>query len=114
MREFATAVLRSHGYRVLQACSGVDALEVWHWHAARISLLASDLVMPEGLGGVELAARLRRERPTLRVLLTSGYANEVIGEQFRPPPGTHFITKPYKPLGLARAVRDALDDHFDR
>ena len=114
VREFATAVLRSHGYRVLQACSGVDALEVWHWHAARISLLASDLVMPEGLGGVELAARLRRERPTLRVLLTSGYANEVIGEQFRPPPGTHFITKPYKPLGLARAVRDALDDHFDR
>jgi two-component system cell cycle sensor histidine kinase/response regulator CckA len=114
VREFAAAVLRSHGYRVLQACSGVDALEVWKWHGPRIALLLTDLVMPDGLGGVELAARLRREKPTLKVVLTSGYANETIGQEFHPPAGTHFIHKPYQPQMLVQAVRDALDDNFNR
>jgi two-component system cell cycle sensor histidine kinase/response regulator CckA len=114
VREFAVAVLRSRGYRVLQACSGVEALEVWKWHAAKISLLFSDLVMPDGLGGVELAARLRREKPSLKVVLTSGYAKEAIGQEFHPPVGAHFIHKPYKPQALAEAVRDALNDRYDR
>ncbi len=114
VREFAVAVLRSHGYRVLQACSGIDALEVWKWHGARIALLVTDLVLPDGLSGVELAARLRKEKPTLKVVLTSGYASETIGEEFRPPAGMHFIHKPYKPQLLAQTVRDALDDSFNR
>jgi two-component system, cell cycle sensor histidine kinase and response regulator CckA len=114
VREFAVAVLSGQGYRVLQACSGVDALEVWKWHAPRISLVFSDLVLPDGMGGAELAAKLRKEKPTLRVVLTSGYANETIGEEFRPPAGTHFIHKPYKPQVLVQAVRDALDDNFGR
>jgi hypothetical protein len=114
VREFAAAVLRSHGYRVLQACSGIDALEVWKWHGPRIALLVTDLVLPDGLGGVDLAARLRKEKPALRVVLTSGYANESFGDGFQPPTGMHFIGKPYKPQGLAQAVRDALDDKFNR
>jgi CheY-like chemotaxis protein len=114
VREFAVAVLRSHGYRVLQAGSGIDALEVWKWHGSRIALLVTDLVMPDGLGGVELAARLRKEKPALKVVLTSGYASGAIGEEFRPPAGTHFIQKPYRPQVLAQAVRDALDDRFNR
>jgi CheY-like chemotaxis protein len=114
VREFAVAVLRGHGYRVLQACSGNDALEVWKWHGSRIALLVTDLVMPDGLGGVELAARLRQEKSTLKVVLTSGYASGTIGGEFRPPAGTHFIHKPYKPQVLAQAVRDALDDNYNR
>ena len=114
VREFAAAVLRGHGYRVLQACSGVEALEVWKWHRARIALLFTDLVMPDGLSGVELAIQLRREKTTLRVVLTSGYANESISEEFRPPAGTHFVRKPYKPKVLTQTVRDALDDNFNR
>ena len=114
VREFAVAVLGSRGYRVLQACSGIDALEVWKWHGARIALLFTDLVLPDGLGGVELAARLRKERPALRVVLTSGYANETIGAEFRPPAGMHFVHKPYKPQVLAQTVRDALDDNYNR
>ncbi len=113
VREFAVAVLRSHGYRVLQAGSGVEALEVWKWHRARITLLFSDLVMPDGLGGVELAALLRKEKPTLKIVLTSGYADEALGQQFRPPAGAHFIRKPYKPQLLAQIVRDAFDDNFN-
>ncbi len=114
VREFAVAVLRGHGYRVLQAGSGAEALDVWKWHASRIALLVTDLVMPDGLGGVELAERLRKEKPTLKIVLTSGYATEANGKEFKPPPGTHFIHKPYKPQVLAQAVRDALDDHYVR
>jgi hypothetical protein len=114
VREFAGTVLRSHGYRVLQAGSGIEALEIWKWHGSRIALLVTDLVLPDGLGGEELAVRLRQEKPALRVVLTSGYANETIGEEFRPSAGTHFIRKPYKPQVLAQAVRDALDDNFNR
>lgn len=110
VREFAVAVLRGHGYRVLQASSGVEALEVWRCHASRIVLLFTDLVLPEGLGGVELSATLRKEKPTLKVVLTSGYVDETSDDAFRPPSGTHFIHKPYKPQVLAQAVRDALDD----
>jgi two-component system cell cycle sensor histidine kinase/response regulator CckA len=112
VREFAVTVLRSHGYRVLQAGSGIDALEIWKWHQSRIALLVTDLVLPDGLGGVELVARLRHEKPALKAVLISGYANDTAGAEFRPPAGTHFIHKPYKPQVLAQAVRDALDDNF--
>jgi two-component system cell cycle sensor histidine kinase/response regulator CckA len=114
VREFAVAVLRSEGHRVLQAGSGVDALEVWKWHAARIALLVTDLVLPGSLSGVELAARLRAEKPALKIVLTSSYANEMAGGKFRPPAGTHFIHKPYQPEVLTHAVRDALDDNHSR
>ena len=114
VREFAAAVLRSHGYRVLQSGSGVDALEVWRWHGSRIVLLVTDLVLPDGLGGAELAARLCEDKPTLKVVFTSGYANETVNAEFQPPPGTHFVHKPYKPQVLAEAVRDALDDNCNR
>ena len=114
VREFAAAVLRSHGYRVLQACSGIEALEVWKWHESRIVLLVTDLVLPDGLGGVELAARLRKGKPTLKVVLTSGYGNETSGEQFQPPAGTHFVRKPYRPQVLTQVVRDVLDDNINR
>jgi two-component system, cell cycle sensor histidine kinase and response regulator CckA len=112
VREFAVSVLRNLGYRVLQACSGVDALEVWKWHGPRISLLFTDLVMPDGMSGVELATRLRREKPVLKIVLTSGYTNEATTGGLPTPPGTHFIHKPYKPQALAQAVRDALDGTF--
>lgn len=113
VREFAVAVLSSHGYRVLQAGSGVEALEVWQRHGARITLLVTDLVMPNGLSGVELAARLRKEKPALKVVLTSGYAEGTAGGEFHPPADMHFIHKPYKPETLAQIVRTVLDDNSD-
>jgi PAS domain S-box-containing protein len=112
VREYAVAVLRGHGYRVLQAASGVEALETWKWHRERISLLFTDVVLPDGLSGVDLIARLREEKPMLRLVLTSGYPDEADGAGFTPPPGTHFIHKPYRPQVLAQTVRDALDGVF--
>lgn len=109
VREFAVAVLNSHGYRVLQACSGMDALEVWRRHSSRITLLVTDLVMPDGISGVELAIRLRNEKPSLKIVITSGYANDITGREFQLPANMFFIQKPYKPQSLAHAIRTALD-----
>jgi CheY-like chemotaxis protein len=114
VRDLACTVLSGLGYRVLQARSGAHALEVWKWHGPRIALLLTDLVMPDGVGGVELAARLREDKPTLKVVLMSGYANGANGEGFRQPSGTHFISKPYRPQELTQVVRDALDDNYNR
>jgi len=112
VREFAVAVLRSKGYRVLQAGSGPEALEVWKWHSPRIALLVTDLVMPDGLSGIQLADRLRREKPALRVILTTGYPNDALGDKFQVPAGARLVPKPYKPQVLAQSVRDALDNNF--
>ncbi|MDF3058328.1 MAG: multi-sensor hybrid histidine kinase [Rariglobus sp.] len=112
VREFAVAVLGSHGYRVLQAASGVEALEVWQRHQSRISLLVTDLVMPDGLSGHALALRLRKDKPELKVVITSGYMNEA-GAELEPIPDMHFVHKPYRPQTLADAVRNTLDGNPD-
>lgn len=109
VREFATAVLRGSGFRVLQAANGPDALEVWKWHRARISLLFTDLVIPLCAGGLALAGQMRREQPSLKVVVTTGYAADT-GEDPQPPPGTRFVPKPYKPQVLVQTVREALDE----
>ncbi|MDB6128563.1 MAG: multi-sensor hybrid histidine kinase [Verrucomicrobia bacterium] len=111
VREFAVAVLEHFGYRVLQAASGVQALEVWKWHKAKIRLLLTDLVMPDGMTGVELAQRLHGEDPQLRVVFTSGYSTEMVSRVFALQHEIPFLQKPYVPETLSRAVRDALDKY---
>jgi two-component system, cell cycle sensor histidine kinase and response regulator CckA len=109
VREFAVAVLRPYGYRVLEAHSGVDALEVWRLHSARIDLLLTDMVMPDDMTGVELAARLVAEKPSIRVIFTSGYNPEGTANPFGHGKNSRFIHKPYSPRDLALVVRDVLD-----
>jgi signal transduction histidine kinase len=109
VREFAVAVLQPLGYRLLQARSGLDALEVWKWHSKRIDLLLTDMVMPDDLTGPQLATRLVAEKPSLAVIFTSGYSQEEMGRVFAPEKGARFIHKPYSPYDLARIVRDTLD-----
>ena len=109
VREFAAAVLQKYGYSVLQAISGVEALEVWKWYAPRIALLVTDIVMPDGLTGIELADKLQHEKPGLPVVLASGYNQETFGQIFKPRPGIRLIYKPFLPRALAVIVREALD-----
>jgi two-component system cell cycle sensor histidine kinase/response regulator CckA len=109
VREFAVAVLQKSGYRILQAASGADALEVWKWHAERIDLLLTDMIMPGNITGLELAETLQKEKPDLRVICTSGYSSEMMHRFFIPRGEVNFIHKPYQPRDLAKAVRDALD-----
>jgi two-component system, cell cycle sensor histidine kinase and response regulator CckA len=70
----------------------------------------TDMVMPEGVTGGDLAAALRRERPGLRIIYSSGYSAEVIAGDLVLESGVNFIQKPYDPAQLARIIRTCLDN----
>jgi PAS domain S-box-containing protein len=109
LRELVCRVLESHGYKILEAETGVKALEIWQTNKKKIDLLLTDLVMPDRLNGRELADALRADRPKLKVIFTSGYSEDVIGKDFVLKRGLHYLQKPYDPQKLAQTVRDCLD-----
>jgi PAS domain S-box-containing protein len=104
----AKRVLSELGYTVLTASDGLEALEVLGRHAGDVQLLITDVVMPK-MSGRELAARVTALRPDTRVLYSSGYAADAIGEDGVIGDGINFLAKPYEPSRLADAVRDVLD-----
>jgi len=110
LRELVTSILRDLGYHVLEANHGREALHRWDDATRRIDLLLTDMMMPEGISGAELAERLTARAPALKVLFTSGYSPELLGRdpQFRA--GASFLTKPYSPRTLAKTVRECLDN----
>jgi two-component system cell cycle sensor histidine kinase/response regulator CckA len=108
LRELVREVLKQHHYRVVEAGTGVEALRLWDEFNGEIDLLLTDMVMPEGMSGIELATQLKRRNPALRVIYTSGYSAEIMGAEFSQP-GAFFLPKPYFPLQLAQLVRQALD-----
>jgi two-component system cell cycle sensor histidine kinase/response regulator CckA len=109
VRSYARTVLEMHGYKVLEAGTGVDALETWKWHGERVALLLTDLVLPDEMTGPDLAQKFQAERPALKVVYTSGYNPEAAGPIIKSRDRFHFLQKPYQPKTLARLVREALD-----
>jgi len=107
VRTLTVAVLRKNGYRVLEAASGKEALDVFQNHSAEIDLLFTDIMMPGNLLGDELAARLRATKPSLAVLFTSGYTPEVTKTEFRGD--GNFLTKPFTPAQMLATVRQCLN-----
>jgi signal transduction histidine kinase/ActR/RegA family two-component response regulator len=107
VRQLACQELRALGYEVLQAASGPEALPLLRGDR-RIELLFTDVVMPGGLSGRDLADEARRHRPDLRVLYTSGYTDNAIVHHGRLDAGVQLLAKPYRRADLARAVRLAL------
>jgi two-component system cell cycle sensor histidine kinase/response regulator CckA len=110
LRELARIVLEDYNYRILEAGSGVQALKVWEEHKNEIDMLLTDMVMPEGMTGRDLAERLQAEKPKLKVLYSSGYSPDVVGGYFKLPENSRFLAKPYQPPILAQAVRECLDN----
>ena len=101
-------VLQRCGYTMLRAESGVAALRLWQECNQPIHLLLTDLVMPDGMSGFDLASRLQAEKPELKVVFTSGYS----ARAGKGPPlieGENFLQKPYSPHKLAQTVRNCLD-----
>ncbi len=82
LRELVREVLQQYEYRVLEAGSGVEALKVWDRHDGKIDLLLTDMVMPEGMTGRDLAVQVKKRKPDLRIIYTSGYSPEVAGTGF--------------------------------
>ncbi len=102
-------ILQRKGYHVLEAASGVEALAVWHQHHQDIILLLTDMVMPVGLSGQELAEKFKSQKPDLKVVYTSGYSAEIAGKDLTSMAGVSFLEKPFDPLRLVEAVRQCLD-----
>ncbi|HEV7928063.1 MAG TPA: PAS domain S-box protein [Verrucomicrobiae bacterium] len=97
------------GYRMLEAPTGVKALEVWNQNRDEIRLLLTDLVMPDGMTGKDLAQRVLHEAPKMKVIYMSGYSAEVVGKDFPLKEGVNFLSKPFQASKLAKTVREKLD-----
>lgn len=108
VRLLACRELEILGYRVLSAGSVAEALTRIEQGEA-VDLLFTDIVMPGGLSGRELADAALRLRPGLPVLFTSGYTENAIVHHGRLDPGVLLLSKPYRRVELSRAVRGALD-----
>jgi two-component system, cell cycle sensor histidine kinase and response regulator CckA len=108
LREFVREVLTQRKYRVVEAASGAEALQVWERMQSQVDLLLTDMVMPNGVSGWELAKQLRKRRSDLKVIFSSGYSEEVIGNEFELE-RAWFLPKPYNPQKLAQMVRQCLE-----
>ena len=109
VRSLARAVLEQKGYHIIEAASGQSALELWQQHRNTIDLLLTDMVMPGGVSGQELAAQLRAEKPGLKIIYSSGYTDEMLGENSPLRDNPNFMEKPFSPHKLLQHVRDCLD-----
>jgi two-component system cell cycle sensor histidine kinase/response regulator CckA len=106
--DVARRILTRHGYRVLAARGGSEALELINEHRGTIHLLLTDVVMP-GLTGMQVAERVTEVRPRIRVLYMSGYPESVITSQGVVQRGIHLVSKPFVATDLLDHVRATLD-----
>ncbi len=108
VREVLRRALSYAGYAVVLAGSGEEALTQLEAVGGRVDLVVTDVMMP-GIGGAELAERVRVRYPSARILFTSGYAENAIAHHGVLADGVQFIAKPYSLQALTRKVRDVLD-----
>ena len=108
VRSLMSHVLSSHGYRVVAAVDGDDALQRFAEHANEIDLAVLDVVMPRK-SGREVYDVIRAGRPGMRALFVSGYTADIIHKRGVADEGLEFIPKPMRPFDLLRRVRALLD-----
>jgi PAS domain S-box-containing protein len=113
VRELARLTLEQGGYRVFEAADGPEAIAVWEKSPVRIDLLVTDMVMPKGVTGTELAKTLVNKDARLRAIVTSGYSSETVQDDSSLVPGGRFLSKPYDPLTLLRTVKLCLGNRSD-
>ncbi len=109
LRRLMQRVLERAGYHIHAAVSGVQALEIWRERQEGIDILVTDMVMPDGLNGRELADRLRTDKPDLKIIYCSGYANNMPGRDTPLRDNESFLEKPFEPSKLLQKIRDCAD-----
>jgi PAS domain S-box-containing protein len=109
VRAAAITALRRHGYRVFGAASGPEALRSWEKCRGQIDLLLTDVVMPGGMNGRELAARLRRQKPDLKIIICSGYSQDPNAPVSDPVEPATILRKPFNIAQLLQAVQKCLN-----
>jgi CheY-like chemotaxis protein len=111
VRKLTSKILQRAGFTIHQSTSGRQALDQWKNAADGFDLLLTDILMPGGVSGVELAESLRERRPGLRVLYMSGYSGDQVGNLAAAPKSrrARLLRKPFQAADLVQAVRDTLD-----
>jgi two-component system cell cycle sensor histidine kinase/response regulator CckA len=109
VRQLVQEVLRKYGYVVLETSTGKEALEMAQMYRAPIDLLITDVILPGGIRGTQVARQLLAQRPHLKVLYMSGYTDNAIVQHGVLGAGVAFLQKPFTPETLARKVREVLD-----
>jgi two-component system cell cycle sensor histidine kinase/response regulator CckA len=107
VRAFAARALQSRGYKVFEATSGIDALEVMKESGGAVDLVVSDVVMPE-LDGPSMLRELRKTRPDLKIIFISGYAEDAFRKNLPDGEKFSFLPKPFSLKQLAVAVKETL------
>ena len=113
LRGLVRTILQRQGYKVFTAASGVEALQAWSQRLDQIDLLLTDLVMPEGLTGWELARQLQTEKPGLKAIYMSGYSQEINRPDAVVGRNVRFLAKPFGARILMEAVRSCLDEKVE-
>jgi CheY-like chemotaxis protein len=109
VRRTTATMLRRIGYRVLEATHGPEALGVWQREGPGIDLLLTDMVMPEGMNGLELGETMRRSKPALGIVIVSGYTDEIIKGDVGARANFTFVAKPFDFPALAGIIRQTLE-----
>ncbi len=109
VRQLVALALRTLGYTVYEAENGRDAIKLWQKLDSEIDLLLTDMVMPEGMTGLELTEQLRAVKPGLKAIISSGYSAEIAQMSAIDKAGVVYLPKPYEVQVLADAVRTCLD-----
>ncbi|HEX2165758.1 MAG TPA: response regulator, partial [Longimicrobiales bacterium] len=108
VRRLAVLALREHGYRVMEAANGAEALRTLGSYDAEVDMVVTDVVMPV-MGGRQLVEALKPLRPSTRVLYVSGYTDDAVIRHGIQRADVAFLQKPYTPQELAAKVRHVLD-----
>ena len=108
VRTLSVALLFNLGYEVLEAADGPAALSMLE-SSSRVNLLFTDVVLPGGMNGPELAAEVARRRPGIGILYTSGYTEDAILHQGWLDEGIELLDKPFRPEDLAQKIRAAIN-----
>jgi CheY-like chemotaxis protein len=113
LRALVRRVLERGGYEVIEAASGLSALELWKEKKTHVDLLLTDMVMPDGISGRQLADKLKADNPNLKVIYTTGYSPDLMGQEVALREGVNFLQKPYPPQKLVETVRNGLENDAD-
>jgi CheY-like chemotaxis protein len=110
VRQTVAMFLNRWGYQVLQAGDGPEAIRMWENTRDKVDLLFTDMVMPEGITGLELAQQLRQTKPGLRVIVASGYSSDLVYQAGERARSVLLVPKPFQPDELAVTIRRCLDE----
>jgi len=110
LRRLIRATLEKFGYQVADAGSGAETMALWEQRGNDFHLAMVDLILPEGVNGLELVEQLRARRPGLKAILMSGYGEQIPDLTAKALPGVRLLSKPFDPQSLARIVRHSLDE----